>query len=287
MMMMFTVHDKNHRRSNSFADLIHTLIGLSPTIEQDERQQREHQQQLIYQGETDCSQQRHGYGTLIHRKNGWRVMCEWVHGRPNVNSKCKIESKQYDYWGYIQVDQEADLSNLQLSDFKKTRTGELYFHSSVYFGSFEYDMKCGFGTQIEKNGDRYIGGWYDDQYNSIGTFIHNDGTLFQGNYKNGERRGNGTMYWPNGDCMKGVWSGNNTKNAVFYKGQCNSTSPLLLHQLKSQIESSIQSASNHGYLTQFYNDNFERVGIASFKWKQYKIDNQQIANVYILVVFIL
>ena len=55
------------------------------------------------------------------------------------------------------------------------------------------------------NGERYNGGWKDDQRCGQGEMIYINGDIYQGDWKEDKRNGKGMITHPNGKKEKGEW----------------------------------------------------------------------------------
>ena len=87
---------------------------------------------------------------------------------------------------------ESEIFNLKL--FKK---GPLLFkdNNMIYEGSWNNNFeKEGFGISIDKNGNKYIGNWKDDNFNGKGRIISINGDYYEGDWKSGIIEGFGIFY---------------------------------------------------------------------------------------------
>lgn len=87
--------------------------------------------------------------------------------------------------------------------------------SHCYQGSWENNIKSGFGIQFYENGDKYEGEWANNCRNGFGTYwIKNDkkklARSYAGQYINDQKHGKGTMFFENGNRYDGHWE----KNAI-------------------------------------------------------------------------
>lgn len=109
--------------------------------------------------------------------------------RKAINPKIKeIE----DNLELIEDNFESEIFNLKL--FKK---GPLLFkdNNMIYVGSWNNRFeKEGFGISIDKNGNKYIGNWKDDNFNGKGRIISINGDYYEGDWKSGIIEGFGIFY---------------------------------------------------------------------------------------------
>ena len=92
----------------------------------------------------------------------------------------------------IEENFESEIFNLKL--FKK---GPLLFkdNNMIYEGSWNNNFeKEGFGISIDKNGNKYIGNWKDDNFNGKGRIISINGDYYEGDWKSGIIEGFGIFY---------------------------------------------------------------------------------------------
>tara|TARA_Y100000022_G_C13191013_1_gene348054 strand:- start:1 stop:468 length:468 start_codon:yes stop_codon:yes gene_type:complete len=66
-----------------------------------------------------------------------------------------------------------------------------------------------FGTYTWPDGDKYVGGFKDDNIHGQGTYTWPDGNKYVGEYKDGKRNGQGTLTWPDGDKYVGGFKDDN------------------------------------------------------------------------------
>ena len=89
-----------------------------------------------------------------------------------------------------------------------------YPNGNKYIGGFTNYNFEGKGSIYRSSGDIYIGGWKNGVFDGHGIyyFLSDNiakGEIFEGQFKNGERNGQGTLTFPNG--MKGVGTWRNGK----------------------------------------------------------------------------
>ena len=65
-------------------------------------------------------------------------------------------------------------------------------NKSIYKGMWNINgEKEGFGVLIDKDGNKYIGGWKEDKFNGYGRIISKNGEYYEGEWVNGVMEGNG------------------------------------------------------------------------------------------------
>merc|ERR1711907_776575 len=142
---------------------------------------------------------------------------------------------QYNNVGTTQLWKINDIA-AQKSGARKTiysSTKNVTAHKENYTGEYHNNLKEGMGTQIYKNGNKYIGMWHEDQRHGKGEYYvsvgndelvkrysgewvngmrHGRGMLFgkeeslyDGEWANNSRHGEGKQVYPNGDVYEGSW----------------------------------------------------------------------------------
>ena len=79
-----------------------------------------------------------------------------------------------------------------------------------------------FGADTFPDGEKYVGGWKDNQRNGQGTFTWPDGQKYIGEFKDDEMNGQGIFTWPNGQKYIGEFKdgkGNGQGTQTFSSGQ--------------------------------------------------------------------
>jgi hypothetical protein len=94
-----------------------------------------------------------------------------------------------------------------------TFKGEKWRTSSKYTGSWNNNMKSGFGIQVFENGDKYEGSWEHNLMNGQGTLWvldekKNLRRRYTGDWVNDKKEGRGTMFFNNEDRYDGFWKDN-------------------------------------------------------------------------------
>jgi hypothetical protein len=82
--------------------------------------------------------------------------------------------------------------------------------SASYTGEFHGGMKHGRGVKTWARGDRYEGGFAEDQFSGWGIYTWGAGSLFageryEGGFARDKRNGFGLYLWPSGDSYAGPW----------------------------------------------------------------------------------
>ena len=85
--------------------------------------------------------------------------------------------------------------------------------SHCYQGSWENNIKSGFGIQFFENGDKYEGEWAGNCRNGFGTYwVKNDNKKllrnYTGHYLADQKHGKGTMFFETGNRYDGHWERN-------------------------------------------------------------------------------
>ena len=68
-------------------------------------------------------------------------------------------------------------------------------NNAIYKGMWNINgEKEGFGIFIDKEGNKYTGGWKEDKFNGFGRLISKNGDYYEGEWLNGVIEGNGKFY---------------------------------------------------------------------------------------------
>ena len=81
---------------------------------------------------------------------------------------------------------------------------------STYVGEFHLGMKHGQGVKTWSRGDRYEGGFVEDNMSGWGIYTWGPGSVFageryEGGFAHDKRNGFGLYIWPSGDSYAGPW----------------------------------------------------------------------------------
>ena len=68
------------------------------------------------------------------------------------------------------------------------------------------------GTLSYANGEKYVGGWKDGNYNGMGTYTWPNGQKYVGELKGLNMNGKGVLFKINGDIISGIWVDNSFKD---------------------------------------------------------------------------
>ena len=91
-----------------------------------------------------------------------------------------------------------------------------YGRDSVYDGQIEGGKRYGYGTFIDKQGNKYVGEWKNDNMNGNGTYTWASGSKYVGEWKNNKKHGQGTYTYASGTIHpSGEWV--NNKPIVSFK----------------------------------------------------------------------
>jgi hypothetical protein len=74
----------------------------------------------------------------------------------------------------------------------------IYYNGDVYEGSFENDMKNGYGLYTFSNGCKFEGQFRNDR-KVTGTFTYANGDKYVGEFDKEEKNGKGIYYYATGD----------------------------------------------------------------------------------------
>lgn len=79
-------------------------------------------------------------------------------------------------------------------------------NGAIYHGQWaENGQREGKGTQIWKDGSKYVGFWKADQANGKGRLIHSDGEVYEGEWVDDKAHGRGTYEHFDGAKYMGEW----------------------------------------------------------------------------------
>jgi hypothetical protein len=130
-----------------------------------------HNHMLKYEGEFFMNK-KHGKGTIT-LKNCNIIHCNYFEDQIIFPVRIQFSNKD-EYIG--------DMEDFCMSGFGEIR----YFNSKdSYKGSFNYNMKDGFGRYQFSNGDIYEGQFSNDTMHGEGKYIHNS-TTYEGIFQNGQ-----------------------------------------------------------------------------------------------------
>jgi hypothetical protein len=76
-----------------------------------------------------------------------------------------------------------------------------------YRGMYSLNQRCGDGTMMYANGEKYSGAWADGVRCGTGRMQYSNGDVYEGQWQNDVRHGQGTLYLSSGDVYQGDWSG--------------------------------------------------------------------------------
>ncbi len=68
-----------------------------------------------------------------------------------------------------------------------------------YRGAFSYNQRCGEGTMLYSNGQKYSGAWADGERCGSGRMEYLNGDVYEGEWHHDVRHGQGTLYLADGD----------------------------------------------------------------------------------------
>jgi len=85
-------------------------------------------------------------------------------------------------------------------------SGILEFRNGdTYIGAFYQNARHGQGLYMWADGRCYEGGFQNNQRHGQGTFTFADGAVYQGEFVGGRRHGYGRYSFPNGNSYEGQW----------------------------------------------------------------------------------
>ena len=96
---------------------------------------------------------------------------------------------------YIYSDGHSLLPNIQV---------KLYTDSAKYEGDLNNQgLKQGRGIYHYPNGDKYLGDWFNDQFNGKGVYIFAMGERYEGDLQHGKKHGKGKFMWTDDSSFEG------------------------------------------------------------------------------------
>ena len=194
---------------------------------------------------------KHGQGTFTW-KDGDKYTGQWLkgleHGQGTKTKKNgNIEKGIWKYGNFISSKPKTSSLNKQIkakdtlktsqvkicpsSGYKDNCKGKItYSGGNTYNGFFKNNKRHGKGTYLWKDGDKYIGTYYNDdpsygtyefsgkwtgdkyignfknwKMHGQGSYYFKDGRKYVGEWKNDNKHGQGTYTWTNGDKYVGQW----------------------------------------------------------------------------------
>nr|UDO47538.1 Morn repeat protein [Pandoravirus massiliensis] len=85
-------------------------------------------------------------------------------------------------------------------------TGTLLWQRQPYSGSWRRGRREGNGTQIYRDGSRYVGEWRDGVYHGAGRYDDSKGGGYEGRWRRGCPQGRGRRWWPDGQVHDGAFA---------------------------------------------------------------------------------
>lgn len=136
-------------------------------------------------------------------------------GKPMIkgNTYAKELPEMPDYSNQATSATEAKLGQFVFDKIESPREHELVNrgpcemdNGAIYHGQWSQDgLREGKGTQIWKDGSKYVGYWKNDQANGKGRLIHADGDVYEGEWYNDKAQGRGTYEHMDGAKYIGDW----------------------------------------------------------------------------------
>ena len=179
----------------------------------------------------------------------------------------------------------GQINESKKNDYLEKKDKDIIFHSPLffekdniyYFGSWNPKniKKEGWGTLIDKDGNKYEGGWANDIMDGYGRILSKNGDYYEGDIKSGIIEGNGIFYlYEKKILYKGEFKNNlfegkgeqvyeNNGNKLIYEG--------MFKEGKREGNGKFIFEDEILYEGGFVNDKFNGEGL--FKWKdgrQYK-----------------
>ena len=140
----------------------------------------------------------HGFGKETWEFGKIKFQGQYVNG--TKNGKGRYEWSDGSYYDGMFVNGSfsgqgtyyfADTERTYIGQFEDNLfdgKGQMTQKDRVYTGDFKQGNKCGQGTLVYANGNKYIGSWQDDVQHGIGIFYNQaEGTKKQGEWKLGKR----------------------------------------------------------------------------------------------------
>lgn len=170
----------------------------------------------------------HGFGTSVW-PTGWKYTGQWVGDERQGKGKlCEIDmetgEEREEYDGEWVADKYHGKGKLTQRGGKQWCVGSFVNHEihgeteyfwedgSEYHGTFEHDVRSGWGQMRYSDGCSYLGKWKGNKRNGMGTELECDGTCFKGVWKDDARYEG----WHTGD-IGGVKMKERYKEGVLFK----------------------------------------------------------------------
>ena len=95
------------------------------------------------------------------------------------------------------INQENDIIKKLIDEEKNLDIPPLLFNKNneMYKGMWNINIeKEGYGALIDKDGNKYVGGWKEDKFNGYGRIISKNGDYYEGEWVNGIIEGKGKYF---------------------------------------------------------------------------------------------
>lgn len=159
---------------------------------------------------------------ISYEKNGWKKFYDINKISNDNNSENIFNNKDF-------IDTEKIVQKLiNFSDIKffgRIFETKMFCinNNEIYQGTINLNnKKHGFGTSILRNGYKYTGYWYEDNFEGWGEIIDKEGNIFQGFFSNGILNGKGEKFGRKGchyqgDFLRGLKHGYGKEITKDYK----------------------------------------------------------------------